>query len=182
MLSRREFLIRGGSAGAALVVAPQTAVEAAAAPRARLLRGGRFSQGVLSGDPTPHGITLLTLLDDVSGAGRVRLEVARDRDFRHVVASKTIATSGDRNHSVKARVGHLKAHEQYFYRFETRDQQSPVGRFQTALPPDSNELVKFAFFSCADYTHGYYNAYDLMRNEDVDFVVCLGDYIYGEAY
>src|SRR3954462_13620518 len=128
MLSRREFLIRGGSAGAALVVAPQTAVEAAAAPRARLLRGGRFSQGVLSGDPTPHGITLLTVLDEVAGAGTVKLEVARDREFRHVVARDTIATSGARNHSVKARVGHLAPHERYYYRFETRDHHSLVGR------------------------------------------------------
>ena len=135
MLSRRQFLIRGGSAGAALVVAPQTAVEALARPK--LLRGGKFSQGVLSGDPTPHGITLLTVLDEVTGAGTVKLEVARDRDFRHVVARETIATSGKRNHSVKARVGHLAPHERYYYRFETRDHHSPVGRFQTALPPDS---------------------------------------------
>ena len=42
--------------------------------------------------------------------------------------------------------------------------------------------MKFAFFSCADYTHGYYNAYELMAREDVDFVVCLGDYIYAETY
>jgi alkaline phosphatase D len=182
MLSRRQFLARGGSAGAALVLAPQTAAEALAAPRAKLLRGGRFSQGVLSGDPTPHGVTLLTVLDDVAGAGRVQLEVARDADFRHVVARKTIATSAGRGHSVKARVEHLASHERYYYRFETRDRHSPVGRFQTALPPDSRETVRFAFFSCADYTHGYYNAYELMRREDVDFVVCLGDYIYGEAY
>ncbi|MFL5899930.1 MAG: alkaline phosphatase D family protein [Solirubrobacterales bacterium] len=180
MLSRRQFLVRGGSAGAALLVAPQTAVEALARPK--LLRGGKFSQGVLSGDPTPHGITLLTVLDEVTGAGTVKLEVARDRDFRHVVARETIATSGKRNHSVKARVGHLAPHERYYYRFETRDHHSPVGRFQTALPPDSRQPVKFAFFSCADYTHGYYNGYDLMRREDVDFVVCLGDYIYAEAY
>jgi alkaline phosphatase D len=180
MLSRRQFLIRGGSAGAALVVAPQTAVEALARPKP--LRGGTFSQGVLSGDPTPHGITLLTVLDDVAGAGTVRLEVAKDRDFRHVVARDTIATSGKRNHSVKARVGHLAPHERYYYRFETRDHHSPVGRFQTALPADSRQPVRFAFFSCADYTHGYFNGYDLMRREDIDFVVCLGDYIYAEAY
>jgi alkaline phosphatase D len=185
MLSRRQFMVRSGSVGAALVIAPQTALESLAAPRgaaARLLRGGRFAQGVLSGDPTPHGITLLTLLEDVEGAGRVQLEVARDRDFRHVVARKTIATSGQRNHSVKARVDRLAPHERYFYRFETRDKQSPVGRFQTALPADSRQPVKFAFFSCADYTHGYYNGYDVMRRDDIDFVVCLGDYVYGEAY
>ena len=57
-----------------------------------------------------------------------------------------------------------------------------MGRFQTALPADSKQPVRFAFFSCADYTHGYYNAYELMAREDVDFVVCLGDYIYAESY
>src|SRR3954453_15507948 len=108
MLSRRDFLIRGGSAGAALVVAPQTAAEALAAPRAGLLRGGRFSQGVLSGDPTPHGITLLTVLDRVEGRGTVALEVARDPSFRHVVARRAIATGPDRGHSVKARLEGLK--------------------------------------------------------------------------
>jgi alkaline phosphatase D len=42
--------------------------------------------------------------------------------------------------------------------------------------------VKFAFFSCNEYSHGYYNAFDLMARDDIDFVVCLGDYVYGEAY
>jgi hypothetical protein len=46
----------------------------------------------------------------------------------------------------------------------------------------SDETVRLAFFSCADYTHGYYNAYERMATEDVDFVVCLGDYIYDETY
>ncbi|MGH2945953.1 MAG: alkaline phosphatase D family protein [Solirubrobacteraceae bacterium] len=185
MLSRRQFLTRSGATGAALVIAPQTALEALAAPRgfaSRLLRGGRFRQGVLSGDPTPRGITLLTVLDDVRGAGSVRLEVARDSDFRRVVARRTIATSGRRGHSVKARLEGLRPHERYWYRFETRDEESPVGRFQTALPEDSDEPVRFAFFSCAEYTHGYYNAYEVMRRDDVDFVVCLGDYVYGDAY
>src|SRR5687767_6296735 len=184
MLSRRQFISRAGAAGA-LVLAPQTALEALAAPRgtaARLVRGGRFRQGVLSGDPTPRGITLLTVLDDVTGSGSVRLEVARDRDFRRVVARKTIATSGGRGYSVKARVGGLNPDERYYYRFETRDRESPVGRFQTALPADSNRPVKFAFFSCSEYSHGYFNAFDAMARDDIDFVVCLGDYMYGEAY
>jgi alkaline phosphatase D len=180
MHSRRRFLVRSGAAGAALVLAPQTALEALGGPR--LLRGGRFRQGVLSGDPTPRGITLLTVVDEARGDGRVRLEVARDSDFRRVVARKTIATSARRGHSVKARIEGLRPHERYWYRFETRDEQSPVGRFQTALPPDSNQPVRFAFFSCAEYTHGFFNAFEVMRRDDVDFVVCLGDYVYGEAY
>jgi alkaline phosphatase D len=175
MLTRRQ-LLRRSTAGAAVMLLP------AAAARAAPLREGRFRQGVLSGDPTPDGATLLTILDDVEGAGSVRLEVARDAGFRRVVASRTIATNGAKGHSVKARVRGLDPHERYFYRFATRTTDSPVGRFQTALPADSNEPVRFAFFSCADYTHGYYNAYELLEREDVDFIVNLGDYIYAERY
>src|ERR1700754_3903681 len=125
MLTRRQLIRRSGPAGAVAVLAPQTALTAAAAPRGRaaaVLKGGKFSQGVLSGDPTPNGITLLTLLDDVEGAGSVKLEVATDAAFRKVVASKNIATSAARNHSVKARLTGLKPHERYFYRFETANQ------------------------------------------------------------
>ncbi len=79
-------------------------------------------------------------------------------------------------------MGGLDPHEQYYYRFSTKSANSSVGRFRTALPPDSRQAVKFAFFSCQDYTFGYYNAHALLANEDVDFVVNLGDYIYAEAY
>jgi alkaline phosphatase D len=175
MLNRRA-LLRNSAAGAAVLLLPQATARAAA------LRGGKFRQGVLSGDPTPDGITLLTLLDEAEGKGSVRLEVATDAGFRKVVASRRITTSAKNGYSVKARIKGLDAHERYYYRFETANSHSPVGRFQTALPEDSNETVRFAFFSCADYTHGYYNAYALMEREDVDFVVCLGDYIYAEAY
>ena len=73
------------------------------------LRGGRFRQGVLSGDPTPSAITLWTKVDGVGGRGSVELEVARDRGFRRVVARKLIPTSGRIDHAVKARVGGLRA-------------------------------------------------------------------------
>jgi alkaline phosphatase D len=183
MPTRRQFLSRSGAAAVA-VLAPQEALAAAKKKRrpADLLRGGRFAQGVLSGDPEPHAITLLTVVDDAGGTGRVRLEVARDPDFRRVVARRDILTTPAVGHSVKARVTGLKPHRRYYYRFETRDRHSPVGRFQTALPPDSQATVRFGFFSCASYTAGYYNAYELLAREDLDFVVCLGDYIYAETY
>ena len=146
------------------------------------LGGGRFAEGVISGDPTPKGITLWTRVSDVEGAGTVELEVARDRGFRKVVARDLVKTSGRIDHSVKARVGGLRPHEQYYYRFSTRGENSPVGRFRTALPPDSRQPVRFAFFSCQDYTFGYFNAHNLLAEEDIDFVVNLGDYIYAEAY
>ena len=128
MLSRRQFLARSGVAGAALVLAP----DALAAPK--LLRGGKFASGVISGDPSARGITLWTRVDGVGGTGGVKLEVARDKGFDKVVARKTLTAKASTDHTVKARITGLKPHERYYYRFETKGEDSPVGRFQTALP------------------------------------------------
>lgn len=182
-ITRRRF-VSGAAAGAgAVVLAPQSfALGLASARRAPMFRGGRFSDGVMSGDPTPTGITLWTRVNGVEGAGRVELEIARDRAFRRVVQRKQIATRGLVNHAVKARVTKLDPYEEYYYRFSTRTGESRVGKIRTALPPGSNQPVRFAFFSCQDYTHGYYNAHEVMAAGDYDFVVCLGDYIYSETY
>lgn len=180
----RRRLLTGAAAGAgAVVLAPQSfALGLASAKPAPLFRGGRFSDGVISGDPSASGVTLWTRLAGVEGAGRVELEVATDKAFRRVVQRTQIATSAKVGHTVKARVARLKAHEEYYYRFSTRTGESRVGRFRTAPPAGSAQPVSFAFFSCQDYTHGYYNAHDVLARGDYDFVVCLGDYIYAETY
>lgn len=183
-LSRRSFLSSAGTAAAATILIPDVVAGevALAAKKAGRYRDGRFPGGVLSGDPEPHAVTLLTTIDDVSGAGTVRLEVATDKGFRKVVAHREIPTSPLKGFSVKARVSGLKPYEDYYYRFSTRTTHSRVGRTRTALPPDSNQPVRFAFFSCQEYAHGYYNAHAAMVHDDLDFVVCLGDYIYAEEY
>jgi alkaline phosphatase D len=180
--TRRQLVARGGAAAVAALVPSGLVTGSAWARRVPLARGGRFREGVMSGEPTPRAITLWTRLHDAGGRVRVELEVARDRGFRRVVARERIATSGTHDHAVKARVGGLRPHEQYFYRFSTRTTESPVGRFRTALPADSRQPVRFAFYSCQDYTHGFYNAHEVMAEDDLDFVVCLGDYIYAETY
>src|SRR3954449_6233333 len=183
MQTRRQLIARAGGA-AVTVLVPTTLAAPFAQARTRAYAGGHFPDGVISGDPTPKGVSLWTRFDPSGGpsAGSVQLEVATDKAFRKVVARKSISTSAASNHAVKARVSGLKAHEQYYYRFSSRTADSAVGRFRTALPADSKAPVKFAFFSCQDYTHGYYNALDVMADGDYDFVVCLGDYIYSEAY
>ncbi|MDX6665743.1 MAG: alkaline phosphatase [Solirubrobacteraceae bacterium] len=181
MQTRRQFLRTGAPFAAAVILAPDALASGARA--AGKLHGGSFADGVVSGDPATNGIMLWTRVAGVEKTGTVALEVATDSGFRKVVAHKNIKTGSAQNHAVKAKVTGLKPHEQYYYRFATSNHDSPVGRFRTALPLDSNETVRFAFFSCADYTHGYYNAYELMAAEkDLDFVVCLGDYIYDESY
>ena len=182
MLSRRQFLARSGAAGA-VVLAPQALLpDLASARKAPLLGSGKFAEGIASGDPAPHGVTLWTRIADLERKGAVRLEVARDKGFRRVIASTRIGTGPNQGGSVKARVTGLRPYEQYFYRFETKTSHSEVGRFRTAPPADSNQPLTFAFFSCQDWTHGFYNSHEVMADEDLDFVVCLGDYIYAETY
>ena len=180
MQTRRQFVTAAGTAAAAVVLAPEAL--AGAARGTRLARGGRFREGVMSGEPTPRGISLWTRVDGIEGRRAVELEVARDRSFRNVVARRQITTSERLNHNVKARVEGLRPHEQYFYRFSTATENGPVGRFRTALPADSRQPVRFAFYSCQEYSHGFYNAHEVMADDDLDFVVCLGDYIYAETY
>jgi len=183
-LSRRHFVTGAGSAAAVAVFAPQTFAaglnkSAATAPT---LRGGSFKSGLLSGDPTATGITLWTKVAGAGGTGSVELEVAKEKNFRKVVTRKLIPTGASLDHTVKARLTGLDPYAQYYYRFATKTANSPVGRFRTALPAGSRQAVRFAFWSCQDFTHGFYNAHDLMVQEDIDFVVCLGDYIYDETY
>ena len=183
MPTRRQFVNRAASGAAVAVFAPQELVLAARRPgSSRLLRSGGFADGIVSAEPSTKGISLWTRMTEAEGSGRVLVEVAREKDFRRVVARKTVGTDASINHSVKARFDGLKPHTEYFYRFENARNQSKVGRFRTAAPADSNEPVRFAYFSCQDYTHGYYNALEAMAREDLDFMVCLGDYIYAESY
>ncbi len=178
-LTRRQVVSGAGALAVASVVSPDALARGlTSARRAPSFRGGRFPDGIAAGDPAPNGITLWTRLDGVGGKGSVELEIARDRGFRRVVARTHVGTSADLGHVAKARIGKLKPYEQYYYRFATRSSDSPVGRFRTALPAGSNQPVKFAYFSCQEYTFGWYNAHALLANEDVDFVVNLGDFIY----
>jgi alkaline phosphatase D len=176
-LTRRRF-VAAGSLGAVAVFAPQ----ARAGLKAPTLGGKAFAEGVLSGDPTPNGITLWSRVTDASGSGTVELEIAKEKNFRNVVTRKLISTSNDLDHAVKAKVTGLEPFEEYFYRFSTKGGNSAAGRFRTALPADSNETVRFAFFSCQELSFGYFNAHALLAKEDVDFVINLGDYVYHDFY
>ena len=112
------------------------------------------------GDPTPKGISLWTRFDPSASGGPARR--ARGRHRQVLPPRRRAQAHHDRRRrpTTRSRRGSagLKAHEQYYYRFATRAPTVAVGRFRTALPADSKEPVKFAFFSCQDYTHGYYNA------------------------
>jgi alkaline phosphatase D len=185
-ISRRTLLRTGG---AAAVVLYGGAVPSASA--GKKFASYPFTLGVASGDPTPDGIVLWTRLapDPLNGGGlgtdsyRVRFEVAKDPDFRRIEHRGHTRVAPEEIHTVHAEVSGLKPGRDYWYRFESKREISPAGRFRTTPKhgkvPDS---LRFGFVSCQNFTHGYFTAFeDLVLQEDLDLVVHLGDYIYEGA-
>lgn len=177
-LGRRTFLM-GALATGALASTPFNYAAAARRRRIPLAKDGKFPLGVASGFPRPRGITLWTQLSGAKGHKRLRLVVAKDKKFSKVVEERTVTARKDRGHTARTFVKGLKADERYYYRFFTEDSKSPLGRFKTAPPLNSNRPVRIAFYSCQHWESGFYNAQRAIANEpDLDLVICLGDYMY----
>ena len=185
-IDRREFLrgVAGLAVGVAATQLPASGLATAAGKAAtRPVNGGRFLQGVASGQPTHRAITLWSKLSDVDQGGSVVLEVAKDRGFGNVVERRKVGSRRRFDHAVKARVRDLDPHERYFYRFEANGKSSEVGQFRTLPPPGSRASIKIGVFSCQDYVAGYFTGHaGLLAEDDLDIVVCLGDYIYERQY
>jgi alkaline phosphatase D len=184
-LTRRTLLTQAGAAalaGAGYGLLPSGAT-AASRRRVQILREGGFGCGVMAGIPGTNAITLWTRVDGLEGAGgHVGVEIARDAAFADVVHRGTARAFAGRDFTARTTVRSskvLRPGERYFYRFETRTGSSPVGRFTTARPADSREPLKLGFFSCQSWNAGLYPAHRaLAAEDDLDLVVCLGDYIY----
>ena len=181
-LGRRQFLIAGLATGAAVTALPNYAA-IARKRRIPVAKSGTFPLGVASGFPYPKGTILWTKLGQAKRTSRLDLQVAKDRHFKNVVLEKTVTARKERDFTARTRVRGLKPAHEYFYRFHTKDKGSPVGRFRTAPPRDSNTPLKIAFLSCQSYEAGFYNAHAAIAEEqDLDLVLHLGDYIYESHY
>lgn len=194
-LTRRQVLLRGAgvTAGALAGTTFGGAWAWAARPAVAGTVRDPFTLGVASGDPAPDGVVLWTRLapDPLAEDGQggmpdrvvpVQWQVAEDERFGRVVAEGTELARPELGHSVHAEVAGLRAGAEYFYRFRTGAQLSPVGRTRTA--PDRGARVDrlaLAFTSCQAYTSGLFTAHRHMSEEDLDLVVQLGDYIYEGA-
>lgn len=147
-----------------------------------------FTLGVASGDPDPTSVVLWTRLapDPLHGGGMpaddvpVTWEVSDTADFVSVTSSGSVTATADRGHSV-----HVTAtldQGTWFYRFRVGDFVSPVG---TTSPAPSaaaaTAAATFAAASCQNYADGFYAAHRDIAEQQPDFVVWLGDYIYEDA-
>ena len=109
----------------------------------------------------------------------VRWEVAHDEQFQRPVQSGQATAIQELAYSVHVEVAGLQPDRWYFYRFMVGDAVSPVGRTRTFPAPDAAvSRLRVSYASCQKWEDGYFSAWRHMREEELDAVVFLGDYIY----
>ena len=139
-----------------------------------------FAFGIASGDPLTDRVILWTHAKVPASMADVVLtwQVATDADFRSVVGSGTVAATEAASFTAKVDATGLTAGASYFYRFrDVTGASSTVGTTRT-LPAGDVASVKFAVFSCALYSEGFFHAYDAAAKTDALYALHLGDYIY----
>ncbi|MEU3546673.1 alkaline phosphatase D family protein [Streptomyces longwoodensis] len=192
-IGRRRFLTTGAAAMALAfaVDLPRTGVAAAAEMNAARIDSDPFTLGIASGDPQPGSVVLWTRLapapyqpDGGLPAERIDVdwEVARDPAFATVVSRGTATAHPEFHHSVHVEVAGLDPDRVHYYRFRAGTWLSETGRTRTA--PEQGAVVpsvRFALTACQAYQDGYFTAYRHLAEDDVAFVLHLGDYIYEYA-
>lgn len=169
-------------------VAASTAFGCSDEETSRLEGHDFFPQSLASGDPRPDSVVLWTRAVDPEFPNQdtpLTLQVSTQESFGTLVLErKDLKALAEFDHAIKVKVTNLSPRTTYYYRFSyEKDGQTyttAVGRTRTAPAPGDDVPVKFAFASCQDYIGRYYNTWLrlLHLDEDLDFVVFLGDYIY----
>lgn len=192
MASRRSFLRFAGlaAAGGAIAVAiPFSKLARAKGQRVAITSGESpdlvFPQSVASGDPTPTGAIVWTRLAPVRYAPGepLVLQVATDARFSEILHEGAVpagAFGASTDWTVRVDLdGTLAPDRHYFYRFLHDGVATRTGRLRT-LPEEGAvvERVRFAVITCQNFQNGYFTALGQVADEDVDFVVHLGDFIY----
>jgi len=181
----RRRVLQGLGAAAGLVAAPaflKGSRADAASPS-----GALFSLGVASGDPDAHSVVLWTRLapEPLDGGGLgsrsvpVRWEVATDPGMAHILRDGRALARAEDGHVVRIVVSGLPSDRWFYYRFHALGETSRIGRTRTFPGAFAAvEQMRCAVVSCQNFVQGFYPAYGDLAQQDVDFVVHTGDYIY----
>ncbi len=144
-----------------------------------------FPLSIASGDPSVNGIVLWTRVDpNFQTAGdQLAWQIAADNAFSSVLTAGATTLNPATDNTAKLPItagGILQPYTLYYYRFIYNGIPSRPGRFKTLpLPTDTLPALNFAFVVCQDYGNGYYTALaHLAQEQQVDYVIHLGDYIY----
>ncbi|HEY6080816.1 MAG TPA: alkaline phosphatase D family protein [Polyangiaceae bacterium] len=148
-----------------------------------------FPQSVASGDPRPDGVVLWVRAYDDSRPTEnlsLTLQLWLDAEQTQAVqleeaASKVVALA-EADHCVRVRVSKLEPATTYYYRFRYL---SPIGwaetrlaRTRTAPAKDDDVSIKLGVVCCQDYGGKYFHVHRHLSQQELDFVLHLGDYVY----
>ncbi len=139
-----------------------------------------------SGDPQSNGIVLWTRINpDFYDKETIIVEISDTPDFKSILISREEKINFIENFTVKSYIhdNKLRSWSKYYYRFRYKKFISPVGSFKT-LPAKNQKIssIKFGVLNCQDYSTGNFFAHKYLAEEDIDFVLFLGDYIYEYSY
>lgn len=145
------------------------------------ISGTQYDPGLVKWLDQPSSQISPSVKEAIDAGQFVMFEISQTEDFSNPVLTGFAPIWKDFDNVVKVDVdGYLQPRSLYHYRFITKSGYvSKTGHFKT-LPADNADVtnIKLAYISCEDYTNGYYNALRYLADEDLDFVVHLGDYIY----
>jgi len=150
-------------------------------------QNANFTHGVASGDPLHDRVVLWTraIPEDNIPAVSLLWEVSESIDFTSLVASGIVDAKQSQDFTVKVDVAGLTPATKYYYRFRSANKVSDLGYTRT-LPKENVSQVTFGVFSCSNYPGGFFTPYaEAAKQDDIDFVLHLGDYIYeydGKGY
>lgn len=168
----------------------------------------KFPQSIASADPRPDGAVLWTrvvnsALSDVatvptgtdvtiglyiSSSDKNKALVGTQTELKgRIVAKQPVPAFSDFDGTARHKVTGLEPSTVYYYQFIAGEVRSKIGRFKTAPAKRADvSQMKFAFISCQDWSINHWAGYsELAKQDDLDFFIHLGDYIYetvGEAF
>src|SRR5579859_7397050 len=161
MTNRRKFL------AASLALSGVGLLASRGARPAEDFRFGKnpFTLGIASGYPTSDGMVLWTrlALEPLAPDGGlppevlpVKWEVATDDRMRNVIQHGTAYATPEWAHSIHVEPSGLDPGREYWYRFESGGERSPIGRTRTA-PEKGTPLdkLKLGLVCCQHYEQGY---------------------------
>lgn len=149
-------------------------------PAAVDLPADAFSLGVASGEPDHESVVLWTrLLGDLPDSFEMVWEVAADADFALLLATDIVAVDAAAAHSVRVIATGIDPDQRFFFRFRAGALTSPTGATRTLPSRDDRRAITLGISSCQARTDGAWAAHADLAASDVDVVLWLGDYIYG---
>lgn len=142
-----------------------------------------FVHGVASGDPRPDSVIVWTRVEGNNGKRPVvvRLQVSTQADFppQSLLVNQPLMARPEWDYTIRNKVTGLTAGTRYYYRFLLGNRASTVGRTRTAAAAGTAlSQLRFAFVSCQDWNANHWAGMEELAQQDLDFIVHVGDYIY----